>query len=227
MADASYQPAVYRKQGGNEIVIASGGTLTAESGATVTSAVNVTAPSFTLSSPRWDDLQVSVYATKLGGLSDPDWVKLRDDGSGSTGVFTWHFDKTTSEELFFSVQLPHAWDAGSAIKPHVHWCPVDTDTGTVCWGLEYWLSKRTGTPNANSTIIKSTPTAASGTAYLEQIEGVGTITTTGYPVSTVLVCRLFRDVATDDYNNDAALLGFDFHYQTDTPGGSDAEYTKS
>lgn len=36
MADATYQPAVYRKQGGNELVVASGGTLTIESGATVT-----------------------------------------------------------------------------------------------------------------------------------------------------------------------------------------------
>lgn len=32
MADATYQPKVYRKQGGNEIVIASGGTITMESG---------------------------------------------------------------------------------------------------------------------------------------------------------------------------------------------------
>jgi len=36
MADATYQPAVYRKQGGNEQVIASGGTLTVESGGAFT-----------------------------------------------------------------------------------------------------------------------------------------------------------------------------------------------
>ena len=41
MADATYQPAVYRKQGGNEIVVASGGTLTVESGGTITSAVGL------------------------------------------------------------------------------------------------------------------------------------------------------------------------------------------
>lgn len=35
MADATYQPKVYRKQGGDELVIASGGTLTVESGATL------------------------------------------------------------------------------------------------------------------------------------------------------------------------------------------------
>lgn len=35
MADATYKPAVYRKQGGDELVIASGGTLTVESGGTI------------------------------------------------------------------------------------------------------------------------------------------------------------------------------------------------
>jgi len=38
MADASYQPKVYRKQGGDEQVVASGGTLTVESGGTLTNA---------------------------------------------------------------------------------------------------------------------------------------------------------------------------------------------
>jgi len=35
MADSTYQPAVYRKQAGNEFVVASGGTLTIESGGTL------------------------------------------------------------------------------------------------------------------------------------------------------------------------------------------------
>lgn len=35
MADTTYQPAVYRKQGGNELVVASGGTITVESGGTI------------------------------------------------------------------------------------------------------------------------------------------------------------------------------------------------
>lgn len=43
MADATYQPKVYFKQGGDELVVASGGTLTVESGATVDLASGVTA----------------------------------------------------------------------------------------------------------------------------------------------------------------------------------------
>lgn len=35
MADATYQPGVYRKHGGNELVVASSGTITVESGGTI------------------------------------------------------------------------------------------------------------------------------------------------------------------------------------------------
>ena len=35
MADESYQPKVYRKQGGDELVVASGGTITVESGGSI------------------------------------------------------------------------------------------------------------------------------------------------------------------------------------------------
>ena len=37
MADASYQPKVYRKRGGDELVVASGGTITVESGGAIVS----------------------------------------------------------------------------------------------------------------------------------------------------------------------------------------------
>ena len=41
MVDTSYQPKTYRKQGGDEFVVASGGALTIEEGATLTSAVGL------------------------------------------------------------------------------------------------------------------------------------------------------------------------------------------
>jgi hypothetical protein len=38
MADATYQPLVYRRQGGNVLVVASGGEINVESGGTITAA---------------------------------------------------------------------------------------------------------------------------------------------------------------------------------------------
>lgn len=48
-------------------------------------------------------------------------------------------------------------------------------------------------------------------------------------VSSMLACRLFRDATgaggTDDLDNDAGVLEFDFHYEIDTMG-SRSEYLK-
>lgn len=186
----------------------------------------VTAPAFVLSSPRWEDLRVPMTSTKLGGSKDPGFALFKDNGSASQGVFAYLFDKTSEEELYFSVQLPHAWQAGTALEPHVHWCPIDTDAGTVVWGLEYtWASM--GAAFGVTTIIKNTAQAAGGVAYMHKLADLGSMSGTGKDISSMIVCRIFRDVASDNYNNDAALLEVDFHYRTDTPGGSDLETSKT
>jgi len=41
----------------------------------------------------------------------------------------------------------------------------------------------------------------------------------------MLLCRVFRDVANDDFDDDAFLFEIDFHYQIDSLG-SRTEYIK-
>lgn len=48
MADATYQPKVYRRQGGDELVIASGGKITQEPGGSVVPPVAIKAASYTV-----------------------------------------------------------------------------------------------------------------------------------------------------------------------------------
>jgi hypothetical protein len=66
------------------------------------------------------------------------------------------------------------------------------------------------------------------TANRHIITPIGTITGTGKNLSSMLVCRLYRDatgsLATDDYSDDAGLLEIDFHYQIERPGSRD-EYS--
>lgn len=160
----------------------------------------------------WEDLRIPVTAVGTAGLNDPDWVKVTDDGGGSQGVYTYGFSATVEEEIFFNVQLPHGWEEGSDIKPHCHWLPSSTNTGTVRWGMEYtWAN--IGAAYGNSAIIYAEQ-AGSGTTNFHQLAEFSDISGTGKTSSSMLIVRFFRDAthANDTYTADALLLEVDFHF---------------
>jgi len=182
----------------------------------------------------FDDIRVPVSSTKNGGTKDPDFAVWKTDGSGSQGVFVEWFDKSTEEEVYFSMQLPHSWKTGTDIEPHVHWIPkADGSAGAVVnWGLECnWTA--IGDTGITTTIIYSSSNHAGDTTlvadkhYLSDLGVMDGSTIAG--VSSMAVCRVFRDatgaLATDDYDNDAGLLEIDFHYEVDALG-SRTEYVK-
>ena len=174
-----------------------------------------------LESPVWDDLRVPYTSFGRMGIKDPDFVKIVDDGSGSTGVFGYGFDDTAEEELFFAVQMPHGWVIGSDIKPHIHWLPLTTNAGTVRWGLELWQTVRGATPVASTSII-SVGATAPGVANEHATAGFGAYGTASMGLSSMLLGRLFRDatgaLGTDDFVGDAMLLELDFHIQLERWG---------
>ena len=183
--------------------------------------------------PVWNDLRIPAISTKLGGSKDPHFVKVYDNGSGSQGVFTYAFDASTEEELYFMVQIPHGWVYGTALDPHIHWIAKANGTGTqkVSWGLEYTVAKIGGT-FGNTTIIYGNEahvveTIAAGKHYLTDLTAIDMTGVDG--VSTMLICRVFRDATgaglTDDFASDAYILEIDFHYQLDH-FGSTYEYSK-
>ena len=186
-----------------------------------------------LTDTAWGDLRVPVLSTKLGGTKDPDFTKVLDDGDSSQGVFSYLFSASTEEELYFMVQMPHAWKQGTALHPHVHWSPVANGSAgqKVSWGLEYSVAE-IGPTFGDTTIIYGDTTTPDETLvadrhYLTELSYISMSSVDS--VSTMLVCRVFRDATggggTDDYANDAALLEIDFHYEIDSMG-SDSEYTK-
>lgn len=169
----------------------------------------------------WDDLRVPATSAVVGA-APPDLGTFGPSG----GLKTYLFDKGTDQEVHMAVQLPHTWKEASNITPHVHWAPIDTNTGTVRWGLEYSWANMDGTFGAPSTIYAED--AGDGTAWKHQVKGFAALDATGKTISSMIVCRLFRDAdhANDTYDNDAALLECDFHYEIDTPAGSRAITTK-
>lgn len=182
------------------------------------------------SATRFDDLKVPVNSTTKGGTRDPDWKVLKNNGS-SQGVFLQWFDKDVEEELYFSVQMPHAWKEGSPIMPHVHWT-AETNVGSskVVWGLEYTWTNVGDLFGSTTIITGSDPIAPIGTvdAYEHAITALGSeIDATGKTLSSMLVCRIFRQATNgvDNFSGDAGLLEIDFHFQIDSDGSKE-EFTK-
>jgi len=181
----------------------------------------------------WDDERVPITATKSGGSKVPDFEKAFASGV-SQGVFTYFFSPTSEEELYFPLQIPHCWKQDTDLCAHVHWFPkVSGSNGhKVSWGLEYtWAD--IGEKFGNTTTIYGNQHVPTGDTILEAgkhyLTELGTINGSGHTLSSMLLCRIFRDAtdagAVDSYTNDAGLLEIDFHIQIDRPGSRE-EYIK-
>jgi hypothetical protein len=182
----------------------------------------------------FDDLQSGGLAgAKTGGAKDPGLSVFKTNGAGSIGVFLYWFDPTVEEELFFLVQMRHAWKEGSTIEPHVHWTPKTNGAAgqKVSWGLEYtWAN--VGGDFGNTSIIYGNTTVQADSSLVagrHYITPLPDIVATGKTLSSVLVCRIFRDApgtgGTDSYTDDAGLLFFDIHIEIDGLG-SEEEFIK-
>lgn len=174
----------------------------------------------------WEDLRYPASSIFIPGQpSDPDFIVL----TGNIRVLG--FDQTTDEQVFFQAQMSHGWVSGSAIHPHVHWCPLDSENGVdVVWGLEYAISSPGQVLSAPVTIYASGSEQGDVnlTGYKHYITDFPAIDMTSYSgLSTILDCRLFRNASneTDSYTNDVALHEADIHYQIDTMG-SRQEFSK-
>lgn len=179
----------------------------------------------------WDDIMVFPDATSKGN-SLPTMTVFKN------GVYLWMFADGASNEVHFTVQLPHSYKIGTDLHPHVHWTtktgtPSNTTNGRVVWALEYTAISIGGkfptavTKTGNQIVTSPSFTIAGAEQHL--ITSLDSIDGTGLGISSILVCRLYRDgnstLGTDDFPESAGLLGFDIHFEKDTQG-SRGEYTK-
>jgi hypothetical protein len=174
---------------------------------------------------NWTDLRFPITSTKVGGTKDPTFTKVGDNGAGSQGVFTYSFSQNQEQELYFVAQMPHSWLIGTDLDCHVHWGASDAGAGGVVWGLEYVAAAIDG--DLSTTTIVTNAATASGTAKQNQYFDLAMIDTTGWELSQLFLCRVFRDVAdgADDYGSGAFLYEIDFHFQQDSLG-SQEEFLK-
>lgn len=163
--------------------------------------------------PWWDDLRVAGSARATGGNA----AALAN--VNSTGIYAWRF--TTGKELFFGGQLPHKYQLGAPLHPHVHWLADTSETYTGSWTLDYlWCNPTQATPISNKITLTGSISGAQ-TALVPQITAFNAMTH-AFGISALLLCRLALTLSA---GTGIFLLEFDFHHENDSLG-SVAEYTK-
>lgn len=176
------------------------------------------------SATGFESISISGLNLRVNG-SPPGLAGVLDSGA----LEGYHFDDTSDEQAFFSIQFPHNWREGSVIHPHVHWMAESTNIGNITWGLEYSWQNINGEFSTPTTIIGND--ASEGAAWQHLICGLTSITNESATFSSVLIGRLFRDAnasevgSTDDLAEDITLLSVDIHIEVDGIGSSE-EYVK-
>jgi hypothetical protein len=186
----------------------------------------------------WEDLRVEPVA-RTTGTNAPTFVKILDDGSGSRGVYLYAFDDAvvgSQKEVFFSMQMPHAWDGG-AINIHVHWFGGADGAGAAPrWSLEFCFADigavfpATVIGSTNGVNYTDVGSDADITAYKHYVSKFNALSPSASQdnISSILIGRLFRASAhaNDTYNGSTCyLLYIDAHFQMNSLGSTD-EYTK-
>lgn len=174
-------------------------------------------------STNFTDLVINPATARNSGSTTPDWADFVPD------IPTYLFDPSRQEAIAFQVQLPHNYKEGTKIYPHIHWAPMTTaGTSRATWVLVYQWVNLNGNFEVTSTSVSgflvvgdgASPSVSLASKQHTITEMGSGIIGTGKTISSILMCRLYRDGtnATDNYTGDAALLSIDFHYEIDTFG---------
>lgn len=184
----------------------------------------------------WDDLR---FPVNLG-----EWWQgsTRYDYSEFDGTIDFAINSRYPEEwVSFTAQMPHAWEIGTDIHPHLHWYQtLDESTNPVNWLLAYQISAKGATVSKNIDYSNHTFVTPSTLAVynwtsgrIHQITEFPAIDMSAYGLSDIIHFVLWRDVAntsTEFSGPESApaitdALEFDIHYKIDT-AGSRQEYVK-
>lgn len=175
------------------------------------------------SSTTYEDLQVPGLAMALKNNGNaPELTSFIDN----TQLYAFHNESSDEDEVVFTIQIPHAWKEGTIIYPHVHFVVASAPslTSTVKWGLEYtWANVNESFPATTETIIYAEADSIDQRMHevvgFKDANGDSGIDGTDKKISSMLVCRLFRNSTDDSYaGNDVFLLQFDIHYEVNTNG---------
>lgn len=169
----------------------------------------------------WDDLRVDSLTARTGA-SAPD---LNSGFGGNANLYYQSFSQAGTQIVYFEVQMPHDWDGGQ-VDPHIHLTPATNLTGTINFILEYSYSDINGVFSTPSSTFNMQSVVSSPSQWKHIIATKGLINLPASAISTMLMCRLYRDnTVGTNMGGAVGLMSFDIHYKRNSLG-SRSELTK-
>lgn len=164
----------------------------------------------------WEDLRFPAQGINPAGSPSPATV---DD---TTFPGTLLFGDSTDQYIAGVAQLPHSWQRGSAVRPHIHWAKTTSASGTVAWRLKYVVADIGEAFEAYSAAQEGTLAVSDGnTAHKHALTSFPEIALADVGESSMILWQLYRDVSEDSYGASARLFELDFHFQTNKAGTKD------
>lgn len=171
---------------------------------------------------QWNDMLVPLTSVKLAGVKDPDFTDYL-----GVGTYAYEFQDNvlaSEDEVFFTLQMSHAYRLGSNFSFHLHNTP-DANNGLVGrFGLTCSKAEYNGL-YSTTTQYKDINYATRNnmTNYLDSFTAPYTCST----ISCILNCKLFRNSSdtNDTYTSGIYVESIDAHYEMDSLG-SNSELTK-
>ena len=161
----------------------------------------------------WEDLPISGLSLPRTGAAAPSISVYR----GTINLLA--FSNTLVNETWTTLHIKHGYKDGTKVYPHIHWTHNNaTPSGSVVWKLDYTTAKgfSEGGFSSSSTMTLQSPAGAQYAHSIVEASDVNAINTILEP-DTVIVLRIYRDTADDNdtFGDDAFLVVFDAHYESD------------
>jgi len=143
---------------------------------------------------------------------------------GAPNISTWSFNgANTIESLSGTMELLHGYREGSDIWPHIHWSPIDNNTGNVRWVFEYIVADMSGefrAPVILTAVQAAGGLAASGLPIQHNAEFNAPISGTNLVIGDQIRFTLRREPANaaDTYGSNALLWAVGIHYEKNSHG---------
>lgn len=180
----------------------------------------VTYGNVTYSNTFWDDLRFPIEGLQRTGTStDPDVIY----NSGPSGnMMAILYDAANDQYTYGRAQLPHSRKNGTYVHPHMHWRPITTSTGDVCWFVTYsWANINSNFPTTVTiTWTSSVENVQWKHIYSEPENEDYLIPPGGVEGSAMIEMIIGRDAnnSGDTFPDDVDGLEFDMHIEIDKPG---------